>query len=157
MIFNRIRFWFAIPPSCCNFVFTNKIAMSWVRYTVRSRYPKLPRYGPFTRIKLLFKGSTAKENFLNKRPTASELLTSYLQQRQCPEWTSFFVRYDSLINDHFGLSNFNWLVEEHNVNYHILRTGCWPYVKYHCSRKNAHNLSFENTFFKLIKFFNFGK
>ncbi|GLG96989.1 uncharacterized protein GBIM_03844 [Gryllus bimaculatus] len=50
---------------------------------------------------------TAKN--LNK-PTASEVLSCYLNQCQKPPWTSYFVKYSSIYDDQWGLSHFNWPV-----------------------------------------------
>lgn len=89
-----------------------------------------------------------------KKPKASEVLTAHLRQRNFPHWTSFFVKKSSICNDQFGKSHFNWTVD--NVNYHVLRTGCWPYLKYHCTKRNYENLQTENIFYGFLKILNFG-
>ncbi|XP_060801950.1 uncharacterized protein C15orf61 isoform X2 [Amyelois transitella] len=85
------------------------------------------------------------------RPTASEVLTAYLLQCNEPPWTSYFVKYSSVKDDQFGMSNFNWKVG--NSNYQILRTGCFPYIKYHCSRRHVEDLGASDKFMRTIKVF----
>lgn len=51
-----------------------------------------------------------------------------------------------------------------NVNLNLLlkiyiyffRTGCYPYIKYHCTQRPIQDLSTENRLFKLITIANFG-
>ncbi|KAJ3653654.1 hypothetical protein Zmor_012893 [Zophobas morio] len=92
--------------------------------------------------------------FSNKKPRASTVLTCYLRQCREPPWTSFFIKYNSVEDDQWGKSHFNWKVGE--SNYHILRTGCFPYVKYHCTKRQPQDLTIEDNFFRFIKVINLG-
>lgn len=86
---------------------------------------------------------------------ATQVLTSYLLQTAEPPWTSYFVRYADVVNDQRGMSHFNWPAG--GSNYHVLRTGCFPYIKYHCSQRPVQDLSGEDRFFKAIKILNLGR
>ncbi|KAL1501091.1 hypothetical protein ABEB36_006481 [Hypothenemus hampei] len=93
-------------------------------------------------------------NHKSHLPTGSEVLTSYLTQCKEPPWTSYFIKYSSIKDDQWGKSHFNWKVG--NSNYHILRTGCYPYIKYHCTKRKEQNLTLEDRFFRVIKVINLG-
>lgn len=105
-----------------------------------------------TLLKVVLFPSTRGKNAA--RPAASEVLSCHLSQRSLPPWTSFCVRYSAILNDQFGRSNFNWSVN--GANYQILRTGCFPFIKYHCTKAPAQNLDFEDRFFTLLKVINLG-
>ncbi|XP_074093699.1 uncharacterized protein C15orf61 homolog [Cotesia typhae] len=90
----------------------------------------------------------------NNKPLASEVLTRYLLQTKEPPWTSYFVKYRDIKNDQRGLSHFNWPVG--NSNYHVLRTGCFPYIKYHCTKRPVEDLTLDDRFYKAIKIINLG-
>ncbi|EFX79255.1 hypothetical protein DAPPUDRAFT_319751 [Daphnia pulex] len=96
--------------------------------------------------------STASK--FKEKPNASEVLTRYLLQRDLPPWTSYFVKCNDIINDQRGFSHFNWAVKD--KNYHILRTGCYPYIKYHCTCRPHKDLSAEDSLFRIIKIMNLG-
>ncbi|KAL0832652.1 hypothetical protein ABMA28_000844 [Loxostege sticticalis] len=107
-------------------------------------------------LRILLKNSvfTVYAAQFSSRPTASEVLTAYLMQCNEPPWTSYFVKYRSVKDDQFGMSNFNWKVG--SSNYQILRTGCFPYIKYHCSKKSAEDLEASDKFMRAIKVVNLG-
>ncbi|XP_050343605.1 uncharacterized protein C15orf61 isoform X1 [Nymphalis io] len=108
-------------------------------------------------IRLFMKKRVAVMDYImyfSSRPSSSEVLTSYLSQCKEPPWTSYFVKYSSVSDDQFGMSNFNWKVG--NSNYQILRTGCFPYIKYHCSRKEEEDLVISDRFMRIIKIVNLG-
>ncbi|XP_012288923.1 uncharacterized protein C15orf61 [Orussus abietinus] len=88
------------------------------------------------------------------RPNSSEVLTTYLKQTGEPPWTSYFVKYTDVVNDQRGMSHFNWPVG--TSNYHVLRTGCYPYIKYHCTKRPKQDLAMDDKFFKAIKIVNLG-
>ena len=67
----------------------------------------------------------------------------------------FFFQYKDVKDDQCGLSNFNWQVQ--GVNYQILRTGCYPFIKYHCTKSRIEPLAWNNSFFRIIKIVNLGK
>ncbi|CAI4226804.1 unnamed protein product [Auanema sp. JU1783] len=88
------------------------------------------------------------------RPRASSILRSYLRHRSYPSWTSYFIQYRSIQDDDYGQKHFNFKVDGHN--YHILRVGCYPYIKYHCTKRPHQDLSLENNLYKLITLINLG-
>jgi hypothetical protein len=105
-------------------------------------------------------------NILNRTkllPKASQVLECYLRQENYPLWTSYFVKYKTVVNDQFIKSYFIFNVDEKH-NYLILRTGCFPYIKYHCTKTTliddkfyqGNSFKYQNTFFNCIKVLNLG-
>ena len=85
---------------------------------------------------------------------SSVVLSAYIRQRKYPSWTAFYMTQNSVKNDQFGQSHFNWKVDE--VNYHVLRTGAFPFIKYHCTKSAHADLRLDNAFYGVLKFINFG-
>jgi hypothetical protein len=112
---------------------------------------------------------------------SSEVLTKYLLQTDKPPWTSYFIKASchrvtfafnsenadqkqtfllfkmrDCENDLKGLTSFNWKLES-GENYHILRTACYPYIKFHCTKTSiVKDLTSENKFYELMKKINLG-
>lgn len=99
--------------------------------------------------------SNILRNSVKRLPKASEVLTNYLKQSKEPPWTSFFIKYYNVIDDQRGKSHFNWNVG--NSNYHVLRSGCFPYIKYHCTKRPYENLEVEDKLFNILKLINLGE
>ena len=101
----------------------------------------------------------SKSNLL---PKASEVLSCYLSQENLPHWTAFFVQYKHVVNDQFSSTCFLHHTADKKATYYILRTGCFPFIKYHCSRLEKNDqmdpkqIKFQNKFFNLIKVANLG-
>lgn len=68
----------------------------------------------------------------------------------------FHAQYRDVKNDQWGKSHFNWKLDT-GTNYHILRTGCYPYMKYHCTKRPYQDLTLDDNFMKFIKIINLGK
>jgi hypothetical protein len=66
-----------------------------------------------------------------------------------------YVPYSDVENDLWGKSHFNFKVEDEN--YHVLRTGAFPFIKFHCSKRNFQDLTIEDYFYRALKTLNFGK
>lgn len=100
--------------------------------------------------------SNFSRNFFGRHrlPQASIVLTNYLRQTNEPPWTSFFVKYTSVIDDQRGRSHFNWKTGD--SNYHVLRSGCFPYIKYHCTKRPYEDLQVEDRLFNILKIVNLG-
>lgn len=107
-----------------------------------------PRFSLYTKLKW----KLLKSNSTNL-PLASEVLTAALESS--PHWTSYFVPYRAVLNDQYAYSHFNWSNRE-GVNYHVLRIGCYPYIKYHCSRRPYENLKLEDRLYTVLKALNLG-
>ena len=67
-----------------------------------------------------------------------------------------YVPYCDVENDLWGMSHFNFEVEE-GINYHVLRTGAFPFIKFHCTKRQWENLKFEDYFYRTLKIINLGK
>ena len=83
-----------------------------------------------------------------------QLLSLQLKQRNYPEWTAWYVPYSDVNNDLFGKSHFNHQVD--GINYHVLRTGAFPLIKFHCSKRPYQDLTIEDKFYLGLKILNFG-
>lgn len=66
-----------------------------------------------------------------------------------------FPQYKDVQDDQWGMSNFNWTLDT-GTNYHILRTGCFPFMKYHCTKQAREDLRLQDIFYRAIKITNLG-
>jgi hypothetical protein len=82
---------------------------------------------------------------------ASEVLKLHLSTclSRDQSWTSYFVKYSDIYDDDFGKSNYDVLVGD--TNFQILRTGCWPYVKYHCTKTPSTDLQITDKVIRISK------
>ncbi|KAA0199948.1 hypothetical protein FBUS_00143 [Fasciolopsis buskii] len=85
---------------------------------------------------------------------ASKLLIYVLRQKGHPPWTAFYVRQWDVLDDLWGKSCFNFEVDK--VNYQILRTACFPLIKYHCTRCGPVELKHVDRFYLFLKIVNLG-
>lgn len=100
--------------------------------------------------------------FYKNLPKASEVLNCYLKQENYPQWTSYFVEQKNVINDQFKDTYF--INKTEGYEYLILRTGCFPFIKYHCTRLDDKEkkyldqnfVRFQNLFFRSVKILNLG-
>ena len=82
-------------------------------------------------------------------PASSLVLSCMLRQAGHPPLTAWYVGRGEARDDQWGQSHFNWQVD--GINYHVLRTGAFPFIKYHASRKPAQDLSSEDVFYRALK------
>ena len=81
---------------------------------------------------------------------------------------AWYVSRADVLNDQWGMSHFNWKVcniwawvlkrlkptsisiyfQVDGANYHVLRTGAFPFIKYHISRRPHQDLSIEDNFYR---------
>ena len=88
------------------------------------------------------------------RPASSLVLSCMLRQAGLPPWTAWYVARGHVTDDQWGQSHFNWPVD--GVNYHVLRTGAFPFIKYHVSRRPEADLGVEDVFYRVLKVANLG-
>lgn len=119
---------------------------------------KIPSISSYHQRKNEYSTKTALQqrqtSYSPKKPAASEVLSCHLRQRCYPPWTSYFVKYSSVKNDQFGRSHFNWDVD--GRNYHVLRTGCFPYIKYHCTQRPYQDIRLDDRLIRILKMLNLG-
>ena len=115
----------------------------------------------YNNIKLSITSSSSSEKICHIKPKSSIVLETYLKQRNYPTWTAFYVAQSDIQNDLWGQSHFNFsIIQEHHSdekvnnkqlisrkNYHVLRTGAFPFVKFHCTLRPKEDLTLENIFY----------
>ncbi|XP_023339934.1 uncharacterized protein C15orf61 homolog [Eurytemora carolleeae] len=108
----------------------------------------------FDRWRILSGGLLSIFRSSNHLPKSSVVLSSILCSSGLPYWTAFYVPRYQVSNDLWGKSHFNWQVE--GENYHILRTGAFPFIKFHCSNRPVEDLQIEDIFYRALKILNLG-
>ena len=106
---------------------------------------------------VFYKTNCLKDKNQNAHFQLFLLISAYKKNLFCigyPPWTAWYVSRSDVRNDQWGQSHFNWSVD--GVNYHVLRTGAFPFVKYHISRRPVEDLDLEDNFYRLLKVLNFG-
>jgi len=108
-----------------------------------------------------FNKTVLRRQSFKKCPDSSTVLRAYLSHRDFPDWTAFYVPYSQTENDLFGRSHFNFSVStsgdvSSGANYHVLRTGAFPFVKFHCTKRPVQDLTLEDRFYLALKVLNFG-
>ena len=106
------------------------------------------------RVRLVTHALTRWRRPQTGKPSTSLVLTTYLRHRRYPPWTAWYVPYCQVNNDLWGRSHFNVDIDGHN--YHILRTGAFPFVKFHCTRRPVADLQLEDGFYRALKVINVG-
>jgi hypothetical protein len=82
-------------------------------------------------------------------PPSSLVLSCMLRQAGHPALTAWYVGRGDASDDQWGRSHFNFEVD--GVNYHVLRTGAFPFIKYHATRKPKADLAAEDVFYRALK------
>ena len=88
------------------------------------------------------------------KPKASRVLKSYLLNKKSSGVISFAILKKEVLNDQFGQSKFN--LDVNGENFCIFRTGCHPFLKYHCVKTAYVDTKVENIFFNFLKCINLG-
>ncbi|KAK6728275.1 hypothetical protein RB195_005737 [Necator americanus] len=114
---------------------------------LRSRRPSpVAMWLPFFRLIVLPYRRYLRPSY-TQRPLASSVLRSYIRKRGHPSWTSYFVEYRQVQDDHFAEKHFNFEVDGHN--YHILRQ-VYAFVVFEIKRVVLISSSSENYFYFLM-------
>lgn len=93
---------------------------------------------------------------VQRRVPAERVLEACLRKQGLPWITSFFLDLDTC-DGHALRWRSHFRVQVEKANYNILHVGCFPFIKFHCTRaESARSLVLDNILINCLKAINCG-